>query len=149
MLCRWPYTINVTLETSTDEIMVCSPVVSSATRCGNKKGATLQDMVTRYEKKHGFDKVESEETKDEGSAPLSVAEQRRRIAEQKKIQAGTVLVFAGEVIRKGDRLADYNVIQESKRWSKPYAGVLWLCPAHLAPGFVRSSKWKKDRRDIA
>ena len=92
-----------------------------------------QDVVARYEKQHGFDKDESDaEEDDEGkgeevSAAAIAIRERKRLAAKRKKEAGMVLVYAGEVMRRGEQLKDYPLITEKGRWSKPFAGNAPCC----------------------
>lgn len=86
-------------------------------------------MVARFEKKHGFDKDDSddengdeEKGQEEISATALAARERARQAAKRKKEAGMVLVYAGEVLRRGEKLKDYPLITEKGRWSKPFAG---------------------------
>ena len=50
------------------------------------------------------------------------------------------LLYTGTVLDEGDkatpkRLVDYNFFNEAEKWSGPCAGILWVAPELIYPGF--------------
>lgn len=114
-------------------------------------------MIARQEKQLGFDKpppaesgADEDESKGEATEGLAALERRRQLA-KKAAEQGNVLVYCGQVIRRGEKLSDYPIITESGRWSKPFAGELhghicgWLVGLLAAATLL----WLCRRRDLA
>lgn len=54
------------------------------------------------------------------------------------------LVYEGTRLRPDMSMADLGLAATRRRWSKPYAGVLWVVPRHVEPSFIVgdfSVKW--------
>lgn len=54
------------------------------------------------------------------------------------------LVYEGTRVRPEMTMVDLGFRETRRRWSKPYAGVLWLVPRHIEPSFVMGDfavKW--------
>ena len=44
------------------------------------------------------------------------------------------LVYGGTTLVDGKRFCDYKAVSKAlDKWSKPYAGVIWVVPFHIAP----------------
>jgi hypothetical protein len=51
------------------------------------------------------------------------------------------LVYCGERLEDGSVFGDYPWEREKRKWSKPYAGVVWVSPYHINPIGFAHKKW--------
>mmetsp|Transcript_93996 Transcript_93996/g.261136 ORF Transcript_93996/g.261136 Transcript_93996/m.261136 type:complete len:88 (+) Transcript_93996:3-266(+) len=47
------------------------------------------------------------------------------------------LIYRGQILEPGKRFGDYGYEKEMWKWSKPFAGVIWISPYHIEPGFAK------------
>jgi len=102
-----------------------------------------QAIIETNEVNRGYADNASEEAKgrDEGASP-SKKGKGRRLRNQ-----GTQYLYCGKKLVRGSGkvFGDYPFDTQLKRWSKPYAGVVWICRNYVEPGFARSRRKKKGK----
>lgn len=90
----------------------------------------------------GAEEAKGTEAGDEASQAKAA-----RAANKKKNakKSSTKYLYCGTILAQGQGkvFGDYPYDTQLKRWSKPYAGVVWICPNYVAPGFARSRRRKK------
>ena len=90
-----------------------------------------------------------EEKGTEAADDAAATAKAKRAAQRKKKakKSSTKYLYCGAILAVGEGkvFGDYPFDTQLKRWSKPYAGVVWICPNYVPPGFARSRRKKKKK----
>lgn len=96
----------------------------------------IVDVIRAREKKLKDEAPELSDTDDEYAIERRL---RRKQAsdEESKSEKPLKLIYGGQVMRPGTLFGDYGYERELWKWSKPFAGVIWISPYHVEPGFAK------------
>ena len=115
-------------------------------------------MIETREKGFGYDAMKETgegntdgdgETKgtdsDVGSLTRTDSTRSVKKSKKKKKKPKTEYLYCGrKLVRgKGKLFGEYPWQTEVKKWSKPFVGVVWVCPNYIEPGFAKSRRRTK------